>query len=62
MLTGVMYNNPMKKLAVAVRADTFQGAIFGNASRIAVFITPCRADKLPTPRTKNIRKNKRAKS
>lgn len=39
-LTGVTYSNPMRKLMVAVIAETFHAAIFGNASLTAVFMTP----------------------
>lgn len=52
----------MRKQKLAVMADIIHGDIFGKASLIAVFITPWRADRLPTPKTNNMRKNSIAKS
>lgn len=52
----------MTNIAIAVPAETCQLVRLGKLSRIAVLAQPCRATKLPTPKTNSIVKKRIAKS
>lgn len=62
MLTGVTYINPIRNIPEAVPAEIIQDAIDGKASLMTVLRQFCKATKLPTPNTNNMKKNRMAKS